>query len=732
MQSTAKTLKENCSIRTDFPYELDKLTTVTIILDDGIQLAANIWMPKSTNEKFTTILEYIPYRKADWTSRRDELRLKYFSGFGYVALRVDIRGTGNSQGIFDDEYSPQEQSDALQILKWIQNQTWSNGKVVIYGKSWGGFNGLQVGVLQPKNLVGIISAYSTDDRYSDDIHYYGGCLPAQEALAWSTQMLIWLSIPPHPTYQGGIDRDSDLEKIWKGRLEQLVPLDTYWMKHQTRDKYWRHGSVCEDYSKISCPVLLIGGYADLYTDPVFRLMTRLTCPKRAIIGPWGHQWPDSAYPGPQIGFLQEVVAWLDYHTKGAENGYDKKEMFSVYRLHPNVEDVSSVIHERKGEWIHFNQLPSFPIEHDERNGLPPTNNDEQADEKIVYYVSYQSLQRQPSVNEELPKQMSFLSPQITGMAGGNYLGYGAANLPTNPIDQRLDDGTSLCFDSLPLTEQYGIITLSETFQIIFFEFVDLFGFPRVRLNLSSNSPDALICVRLNMIDEKSSVSILLARGILNLTHYKSHEHPEKLNVDQVYPIDVTLSGLCVSLPIGCRLRLSLSTSYWPIVWPSTNLSVLTIHFDQSLPCVLQLPRLTREYSLRNDFALPEVAPSIPVNVLRNSSNQRQRFVDEIRQFVTLRTTDDDGCIEYPDGLRFDESMKSLYQIQMIDPQSARVEIERNLKYYFSDASSFQVDIQTKSTMYEESSVFHVKHQLNIQNRHQEFFKKDWHLQFPRV
>lgn len=128
------------------------------------------------------------------------------------------------------------------------------------------------------------------------------------ALAWSTQMLLWLAMPPHPVYQGGIEQDADLFEIWKDRLEHLVPLDTYWIKHQTRfpkhemserdnethpfrDAYWRHGSVGEDYSRIQCPVLLIGGFADLYTDPVFRLMDHLTCPKRAIIGPWGHQWP---------------------------------------------------------------------------------------------------------------------------------------------------------------------------------------------------------------------------------------------------------------------------------------------------------------------------------------------------------------------------------------------------------------------------------------------------------
>ncbi len=127
------------------------------------------------------------------------------------------------------------------------------------------------------------------------------------------------------------------------------------------------------------------------------------------------------------------------------------------------------------------------------------------------------------------------------------------------------------------------------FKFIFLE--ELFGFPLVKLNLSSNSVNGLICVRLCMIDEKTSSSILLSRGVINLTHHKSHEHPQLLNIHQIYKfelifflnslfflfesIEVRLSPLCVNLPSGCRLRLSLSTSYWPIIWPSTDLSTLT-------------------------------------------------------------------------------------------------------------------------------------------------------------
>ncbi|CAF4835932.1 unnamed protein product [Rotaria sp. Silwood1] len=711
------------SIRNEYPYIIEKYSSITIELEDNIKLAATIWMPKNRNEelrkeeKFASILQYLPYRKSDFTSHRDEIRLKYLSGFGYVSIRVDIRGTGNSQGIFDDEYSEQEQSDGLKILKWIEKQEWSNGKVVMYGKSWGGINGLQIGYLQPNNLYGIISAYSTDDRYSDDTHYYGGCLAAQEALAWSTQMLIWLSLPPHPSYQGGIDENSHLFNIWKERLNNLIPLDSYWIKHENRDEYWRSGSVCEDYSKILCPVLLIGGFADLYTDTVFRLINKLKCPKRAILGPWGHEWPDIAYPGPQIGFLLEIVQWLDYYIKGIDNDYNKKEIISIYKLNPNIDELHSIVKQRKGKWIHFNYIPFYPNEHLQRNDYFTNENQQINQKQIKYYLSFGFLTTEPISNNLFPNKISFSSPQQTGISSGNLCGLGYLHHPSNPIDQREDDGRSLCFDSLPLTDDY-----------------ELFGFPTVKLNISSSSQVGLICVRLCMIDQNTSSSILIARGVLNLTHYQSHEHPKLLNINQIYNIEVTLSGVCVCLPAGCRLRLALSTSYWPIVWPSSQLATLTIHLNESSPCILTLPCLTDKYSTRDDFALPEVGQGIQLKQLRQSSSDRFRIFNEVNETIVLKINKDYGSIEYPDGLIWDERLESIYQIKENDPQSARIEILRYLKYYFKDESSIKVDIQTKSIMFTQQSpsTYQIIHQLDIKNNDQPFFNKTFNLSFPRI
>src|SRR5262249_21495283 len=148
------------------------------------------------------ILEYIPYRKNDGTATRDALMHPYFAGHGYAAVRVDMRGSGDSDGLMYDEYLPQEQDDALEVLACLASQPWCTGATGIIGKSWGGFNGLQIAARRPPSLKAVISVCSTDDRYADDVHYIGGCLLAYDMLSWASTMLSYNAPPPDPAVVG--------------------------------------------------------------------------------------------------------------------------------------------------------------------------------------------------------------------------------------------------------------------------------------------------------------------------------------------------------------------------------------------------------------------------------------------------------------------------------------------------------------------------------------------------
>ncbi|MGM9920706.1 MAG: CocE/NonD family hydrolase, partial [Bhargavaea sp.] len=316
----------NRSVRDEFPHKINELNNIWIPMSDGTKLSAKIWLPEGAEENpIPAILEYLPYRKNEFTALRDSLRHPYFAGHGYASIRVDIRGTGDSDGILYDEYLKQEQDDALEILEWIEQQPWSTGSVGMIGKSWGGFNGLQVAARRPKQLKTIITICSTDDRYADDVHYKGGAMLASDMLWWASTMFAYNARPQDPEVVG-----ESWKPNWLERMENTPPFAEEWVRHQRRDAYWKHGSVNEDYQAIEIPVFAVGGWADGYPNAIPRMLENLEVPRKGLIGPWAHEYPEMAVPGPQVGFLQECLRWWDQWLKGEDTGIMEEPMLRAY------------------------------------------------------------------------------------------------------------------------------------------------------------------------------------------------------------------------------------------------------------------------------------------------------------------------------------------------------------------------------------------------------------------
>jgi putative CocE/NonD family hydrolase len=217
-------------IATSLPFEVEEIEHVWIEMRDGTRLSARVWLPKgAAASPFPAILEYIPYRKRDFTAQRDAVMHPYFAGYGYASVRVDIRGSGESEGVLTDEYLPLEQEDGVEILQWIAGQPWCDGNVGMIGISWGGFNSLQIAALRPPELKAVMAVCATDDRYADDIHHMGGCLLGDN-LSWASVMFAYNSLPPDPQIVGERWRE-----MWLRRLEESgLWLDT-WLGHQRRD-----------------------------------------------------------------------------------------------------------------------------------------------------------------------------------------------------------------------------------------------------------------------------------------------------------------------------------------------------------------------------------------------------------------------------------------------------------------------------------------------------------------
>ncbi|MEQ8369692.1 MAG: CocE/NonD family hydrolase, partial [Alphaproteobacteria bacterium] len=163
-------------IQTDFPHKVVEIENFWLTLADGTKLAARAWMPDDAERNpVPVVLQYMPYRKRDFTAVRDETMHKYFAGHGYAAVRVDQRGSGDSEGLMFDEYDIPEIKDGAEVIELLARMPWCSGNVGMLGNSWSGFNALQVATEAPPSLKAIITSCSTDDRYSDDMHYMGGC-----------------------------------------------------------------------------------------------------------------------------------------------------------------------------------------------------------------------------------------------------------------------------------------------------------------------------------------------------------------------------------------------------------------------------------------------------------------------------------------------------------------------------------------------------------------------------
>ncbi len=550
-------------IISDFPRTVREIENVFIPLRDGTRLAARIWLPEDAErDPVPAVLEYLPYRKRDGTYERDALTHPYLAGHGYAGVRVDIRGTGESDGLITDEYSQQEHDDALEVIAWLAAQSWCSGAVGMMGISWGGFNGLQVAARRPPALKAIISICSTDDRYRDDVHYMGGG-KLTSGFGWASFFFGTVCRPPDPLLVGDRWRE-----MWLQRLQGAPLFLERWLRHQHRDAYWKHGSVCEDYGAIQCAVLAVGGWTDGYTNAVPRLLQHLTAPRKGLIGPWAHAYPHFALPGPQVGFLQEALRWWDHWLKGIDTGIMNEPMLRAWmtdsvRPAPYHEELP-------GRWIAEPSWPSAAIEphrlHFTDAGLR-------------------------SVGALTPRTVC--TPHSVGAHAGSWCPFGAG--PDQADDQRDDDADSLVFDSEPLEEDFEVL-----------------GAPVVFLNVASDQPVANVIVRLCDV-HPDGASLRLSFGILNLTHRESHETPTPLVPGQRYTIRIQLNDTGRVIPAGHRIRIAVSTTYWPMLWPAPENATVTVYEGK-----LDLPVRARNALDAMLPALPEAesAPPEPVTALR--------------------------------------------------------------------------------------------------------------------
>ena len=660
-------------------YSFRIIEHTMIELPDGTSLSARIWMPEpesdakqASDDTFPAVLEYLPYRKRDGTAPRDESTYPVFARSGIVGVRVDLTGHGESDGEFDDEYSPRELKQGVAVIEWIAKQTWCNGNVGMMGISWGGFNGMQIAAMNPPALKAVVSVGTTVDRYNDDIHYKNGCHLYSD-FYWSNTMMTYSARPPDPLLR------NDWQAQWKHRLENLpFPLHI-WLSHQRRDDYWKHGSVCEDYANYTIPTLIIGGWSDLYQNAPPELTANASGVVKAINGPWIHKYPHFALPKPRMDFHAETINWWNHWLRN-ESVYPQDTPDYRVFMSENVR-AGGIRMQEEGRWMAMDQWPC-------------------AEKVLTYFPTAQGQLLTDTDHSTEEQSVTICSPVDCGTACGEM--FSLAPDSDLPADQRMDDAGSLVFRTDVLEEAIEII-----------------GRPRFKCTLSIDKPLGNLCVRL--IDKHPDGNAhRVSWGVLNLAHRNGNENPQVMRPDINEAVVIELDHCAYKFIPGHKLQLSVSTNYWPAIQPPPEQITATIVMGSETALDLPMP----------ESAIPVVVPEpdnpnpLPDYKILEPS-QRKRWVEQDLQSgcTSYHVFDDTGEEEIPDHKLVTRHIRDeSWTIETDKPLSATAQGKHT---WISRRDNWDVKIECDSSMHCDAKNFYIIASVTTWLNDERFHKKTW-------
>ncbi len=678
---------------------------VRIHARDGIELSANIWRPgpaaDAPGERFPVIVEMIPYGKDNWRRDTDDSRGRWLAARGYAYCRVDVRGTGSSGGIALDEYTADETRDGYDAVEWAAAEAWSSGAVAMWGISYGAFTAIQVAKLRPPHLRAIVPCMGTDDRYVDDIHYRGGCVTVSELSQYAVSQVAMNAMPPDATLRG----PGWLEE-WRDRLDATPPWLFEWLRHQADGPYWRQGSLAPDYDAIEVPIYSMGGWMDSYVDPAFRMQALCTAPTRTLVGNWVHGWPGDATPGPNIDDLHELVRFLDHHLRDIDNGMDVEPPLVWFEREYAAPDPFPAV--LPGRWRAAKAYPHPAVQACEwRFGAG-----------------------------DLPLVGRLAANAGGGDGGGdNHPGGGPgidryAHVPTTGTRSSLSWGSGgppngLARDLRP-DESAGPTFTSDALTAA----VEILGVPEVVLHLAVSAPIATAVVRLTDV-APDGTSYQVSAGVLNLTHRRSSTDPSPLVPGVVEEIRIPMRTAGYRFLPGHRIRVSIASSYWPVLWPSPYPASFELHRGQATPSRLILPVIPAAGG-PGDAPVPafKTTPA-DVPVIGGPGQDDApvwRIAEDVLAGTTTVTIHDGGGWRLADG-------RHLYSAETLtltasDRDPAVASMDADVVYRWQEVAN-RIEIRARSRQTSTATDFDLRVELGVDLDGRRFFERTWEERIPR-
>lgn len=478
--------------------------------DGTADLAADLRLPDAPGPH-PTLVCYYPYHKDDLIGAAYEYANSYFVEHGYASLMVDFRGLGNSSGLVGEAGEPGEGRDAATAIEWAAAQDWCDGNVGMWGLSYGGITSFKAAAEKPPHLRAIVPMMGSLDMYHDWV-YPGGCRSCLSAVGvWGSWMLAMQLVPP--MYQ---DPEGRWYEVWKERLDRSEPYVLPWQDHPTRDEFWQSKAVGAE--QIETPMFLIGGWRDILPHPMVRGFEDAGGPRKLLMGPWLHTPPDMS-PFSAIEHLPEMKKWWDRWLRDEPNGVTEEPAVTFF-----VQGGAQAW-QTTDEW-------------------PPSN----TQARVLYLADGGNLIEGPA---EQDQDVSYKADPTVGYTAGLWdpLGLGIGL----PLDQGPDDLRSLAFTTEPLNDDLAIT-----------------GAPEATLYAAlEDGEEVNLVVKLCDVSPDGH-SALITTGWLKGSHRTSHEQRELIPKEQVREFRVQLWSTSYQVQRGHCLRISVSCSDFPRVWPTMN------------------------------------------------------------------------------------------------------------------------------------------------------------------